>query len=142
MSASDIDKKIDTVASDIRNLLPHIADDEDARKRLLEVVQQALGAVEAPVETIWRMIMSPHAPAALNAIIRMGVLTELAKAGTPKSAKELATLCNADELLIVRLMRPLVALGVFRETDAQTYETTPVSQTLTAPPLIGGYQFM
>lgn len=39
-------------------------------------------------------------------------------------------------------MRPLVAKGVFRETDVQTYATTPISETLTAPPLIGGYQFM
>jgi hypothetical protein len=111
MSASDIHKRIDTVAEDIRNLLPHVTNDEDARKKLMGVVQQAMGTVEAPVETIWRMIMSPHAPAALNVIIRMGVLTELANSATPKSAKELATSCNADELLIVRLMRPLVALG-------------------------------
>ena len=39
-------------------------------------------------------------------------------------------------------MRPLVALGIFRETDAQTYTSTPISEVLTAPPLIGGYQFM
>lgn len=39
-------------------------------------------------------------------------------------------------------MRPLVALGVFRETDVQTYTSTPISEVLTAPPLIGGYQFM
>ena len=40
------------------------------------------------------------------------------------------------------MMRPLVALGVFREIDVQTYTSTPVSQVLTAPPLISGYQFM
>ena len=39
-------------------------------------------------------------------------------------------------------MRPLVALGIFQETDVQTYEATPISETLIAPPLIGGYQFM
>lgn len=39
-------------------------------------------------------------------------------------------------------MRPLCALGIFRETDVETYESTPISQVLTAPPLIGGYQFM
>ena len=39
-------------------------------------------------------------------------------------------------------MRPLVALGVFREIDVQTYTSTPISEVLTAPPLIGGYQFM
>jgi hypothetical protein len=40
------------------------------------------------------------------------------------------------------MMRPLVALGVFRETDIQTYASASISEVLTAPPLIGGYQFM
>jgi len=39
-------------------------------------------------------------------------------------------------------MRPLTALGVFKETDVRTYEATAISTTLTAPPLFGGYQFM
>jgi hypothetical protein len=75
-------------------------------------------------------------------LIRAGVLTDLVAAGKPKTGKELADSTGASEALIIRLMRPLVALGVFRETDIETYESTPVSQTLTAPPLIGGYQYM
>lgn len=86
--------------------------------------------------------MSPHAPAALMVLIRMGVLQDLVAAGKPKTASELSASCGGDERVIIRMMRPLVALGIFKETDVQTYEATPVSQTLTAPPLLGGYQFM
>lgn len=39
-------------------------------------------------------------------------------------------------------MRPLVALGVFNEIEPHTYTSTPISEVLTAPPLLGGYQFM
>ena len=94
----------------------------------------------------------------------MGIVKDLATAGRPKTAKELSSSSGGDELLIsrptaspicvpymgasgltrwiVRLMRPLCVLGVFRETDVQTYASTPISELLISPPLIGGYQFM
>ncbi|KAF2110945.1 hypothetical protein BDV96DRAFT_650549 [Lophiotrema nucula] len=83
--------------------------------------------------------MSPHTPASLMVAIRMGVLANLVKAGKPQTAKGLAASTGGDEMLIVRLICPLVAKGVFRETNVRTYATTPISETLIAPPLIGGY---
>ena len=75
-------------------------------------------------------------------LIRSGVLTDLVASPTPKTALALATSTGASETLIIRMMRPLTALGIFRETDITTYASTPISQLLTAPPLLGGYQFM
>ena len=40
------------------------------------------------------------------------------------------------------MMRPVVALGVLREINVQTYESTPISEMLTTPSLSGGYEFM
>ena len=39
-------------------------------------------------------------------------------------------------------MRPLVALRYFLETDVGTYTSTPISQMLTAPHFLGGFQFL
>lgn len=75
-------------------------------------------------------------------LIRCGVVTDLVAAGKPKTAKELAESTGAAEMLIIRMMRPLTAFGVFREVDVYTYESTPISQVLTAPHLLGGYQFL
>ncbi|KAL6721636.1 hypothetical protein ACLMJK_000740 [Lecanora helva] len=141
-SENDIHTKIDSLARDIQSLAAEAQQDEECRKKLLGVTMKATAQLEAPIETIWRMIMSPHAPAALMVIIRMGVVTTLVESNQPKTAGELSELCGGDELLIVRMMRPLLALGVFRETDVKTYTSTPISQVLTAPPLINGYQFM
>jgi hypothetical protein len=141
-NSSSIEVRIARLAADLESLSEDVANDEVSRKQLMGVVMGAMAKIESPIETIWRMIMSPHAPASLMVLIRAGVLTDLVAAGKPKTSKELADSTGASEALIVRLMRPLVALGVFRETGIQTYESTPISQTLTAPPLIGGYQFM
>jgi hypothetical protein len=139
---STLDSRIDAIAADLNKLAGDASADEAARKKLLGILNKSTAQVELPVETIWRMMMSPHAPSALNVIIRTGVLEEIVKAGKPQSAKELGEKLKVDPELIVRMMRPQVALGIFKETGVQTYESTPISQTLTAPPLIGGYQFL
>lgn len=136
------DSKIDAIAKELAQLSTEVAKDDAARKKLSGVLQGSLGANEAPIETIWRMIMSPHAPAALAVIIRSGVLAELNKSEKPLSAQELGKTLNVDAELIIRMMRPLVAFHIFAETDAYTYTVTPISQVLMAPPLIGGYLFM
>ncbi|KAJ5620312.1 hypothetical protein N7510_004296 [Penicillium lagena] len=140
--ASDLNNTIDSLENQLQVLTTAALEDESSRKKLLGVVMKAVAELEAPIETIWRIIMSPHAPAALMVLIRMGIVTHLAKTGVPKSASELAASCGGSELVIVRMMRPLVALGIFRETEVQTYASTPISELLVAPPLLGGYQFM
>lgn len=139
---SALEARIGKLAADVDGLSKEVGSDPALQKQLYGTIMGAMAKVESPMDTIWRMIMSPHAPAALMVLIRAGVLTDLVAAGKPKTAKELADSTGAAEALIIRMMRPLTALGVFRETDVQTYESTPISQTLTAPPLIGGYQFM
>lgn len=75
-------------------------------------------------------------------LIRCGVVTDLVASGRPKTSKELAESTGASEKLIVRLMRPLTPIGVFREEAEYTYAATPISQALVTPALLGGYQFM
>ncbi|KAF9267190.1 S-adenosyl-L-methionine-dependent methyltransferase [Marasmius fiardii PR-910] len=141
MATSNFDTRVDALSKEIDTLLVD-AKDENQRKALLGIIMCGMAKVELPVETIWRMIMSPHAPAALMVLIRMGVVKDLVAAQKPKTAREIADSVSGSEMLIVRMMRPLTALGVFRETDVQTYTSSPISELLTSPPLIGGYQFM
>jgi hypothetical protein len=75
-------------------------------------------------------------------LIRCGAVAHLVAAGKPKTSYELAKSTGASEMLIIRMMRPLTALGIFHETDVSTYEATPISQLLATPTLHGGYQFM
>lgn len=75
-------------------------------------------------------------------LIRCGVVEDLVASGKPKTSKELADSTGASEKLIVRMMRPLIPLGVFDEPAEYTYASTPISQALVMPALTGGYQFM
>jgi hypothetical protein len=128
MSTTELDQKIDQFSRDLQLLCAESIQNETSRKNLMDVVMRANAQLEAPVETVWRMIMSvsqlksrnrhwgfvipglmsiltiffeqPHAPAALMVLIRMGVVTDLVKASRPKTAKELSESCGGDELLI------------------------------------------
>lgn len=43
------------------------------------------------------------------------------------SAQDIARVSGADKNLIIRLMRPLTAIGIFEEVDPATYQHSPLS---------------
>ncbi|KAI1138503.1 S-adenosyl-L-methionine-dependent methyltransferase [Hypoxylon sp. FL0543] len=116
--------------------------DETARKQMFGATMRAMAMLESPVDTVWRMIMSPHAPSALMSLIKAGVIQEIAKSDSPSSADHLANVTGADRLLIVRLLRPLNALGVVKEISQEEYAPTAITKALVDRALLGGYQFM
>ncbi|EMR61870.1 putative o- protein [Eutypa lata UCREL1] len=118
------------------------SNDETARKQMFGTAMQAMAMLEAPMDTVWRTIMSAHAPSALMTLIKAGVIQEIAQSDSPLSADDLAKVSGADRLLIVRLLRPLSALGFVKETNQEEYGPTPITKTLVDRALLGGYQFM
>ena len=85
-STNNLHQKIDSLARDLQSLSAESAQDDEGRKNLLELTTKATTELEAPIETIWRMIM--------------GIVTDLVKSREPKTAKELSISCGGDELLI------------------------------------------
>ncbi|KAI0505266.1 S-adenosyl-L-methionine-dependent methyltransferase [Xylaria bambusicola] len=116
--------------------------DEAARKQLLGTAMKATAMLEAPLDAVWRMVMSPHAPAACMTLIKAGVIQEIAKSDAPLTAEHLSKTSGADKLLLVCLLRPLSALGVVKEARQEEYAPTPVTKILVDRALLGGYQFM
>lgn len=53
-----LDQRIDAVSSELQSLRRLVADDEGSRKKLLGIANKAVADYEAPIETIWKMIMS------------------------------------------------------------------------------------
>lgn len=56
----------------------------------------------------------------------------------PRTAHELAVLTGADEYLIVRLMRMMVATGFAAQEGHRAYSATPVSKQMTIPSVRAG----
>jgi hypothetical protein len=57
MATSSMSSRIDELEKSLRSLSKDVAEDENARKKLLAVVREQNMALESPAEAIWRMIM-------------------------------------------------------------------------------------
>lgn len=56
------------------------------------------------------------------------------RAGAPISSEDLAAQCNAEEVLLVRIMRVVTAAGYAKESDdARHYVATRMSQAMVVP---------
>ena len=115
--------RIDFLEKELQLLSRDVAEDEQARQKLLAVTQQATAMLETPPETIWRLLLQvsallthqkqniaqqanayahnkPHLNAAIRTAIEMGLFEILNKSGSGKTAGELATITGGDKLLI------------------------------------------
>ncbi|KAI9711821.1 MAG: hypothetical protein M1820_001966 [Bogoriella megaspora] len=139
---ASLDSRIDTITSQLQSLISEVQSDDAARKRLLAATMAANGQLESPLEAVWKLIMSPHAPSALMTVINMGVIKALASSSNPMTAEQLSQVTGGDKTLIVRLLRPLTVQGVVAEVDSELYAATPITKLLTDPVIVGGYTFM
>lgn len=55
---AQISEQIDRFQHEFLALSEEALNDEEARKKLLGVLQQGVGTLESPLETLWRIIMA------------------------------------------------------------------------------------
>ncbi|KAL3487018.1 S-adenosyl-L-methionine-dependent methyltransferase [Aspergillus germanicus] len=104
---------------------------ETDRLALLAACDKLRSALEVPMETTMRVTGGVYESAALITAIDMGLIDAgvTAAAAQPTFAiAQLAEATSADSLLIVRLMRMLCGMNVFKEVDVATYKSTPLAQ--------------
>ena len=61
-STNNLHQKIDSLAWDLQALFAESAQDDAGRKKLLELTMKTTAELEAPIETVWRMIVSVRLP--------------------------------------------------------------------------------
>ena len=54
---ADLSARIDAFQQELQSLSQEVLIHEESRKRLFGIVMQGMAKLEAPIETIWRMIM-------------------------------------------------------------------------------------
>jgi hypothetical protein len=81
-----------------------------------------------PPIAMLEMITETWATQAITAAADLGIADALAKG--PLSADELASVVNADADALRRLLRALIARGIFRQRRDGRYDLTPLADTL------------
>ncbi|KAH8812941.1 S-adenosyl-L-methionine-dependent methyltransferase [Xylogone sp. PMI_703] len=112
-------------------------------KDLLKTVRSLYLALETPIEAILRM---EWAEMPLNSCMRVAIDIRLFDKLKDKGeesirSQELAKMTETDPKLLKRILRHLASMGVIRETDIDSYSSTPLSNALTQPKYRDGIPF-
>jgi hypothetical protein len=92
-----------------------------------------------PPAVMMEMVVGAWVAQAVTVAAELGVADALARG--PLSAADLAARVNADQDALVRLLRALIGVGVFRRRRDGRYELTPLADTLRtdAPVSLNGW---
>ncbi|KAL3446980.1 S-adenosyl-L-methionine-dependent methyltransferase [Aspergillus insuetus] len=126
MSAADLLQSINSATDSLPGQVS-----EGDRLALLAACDKLRAALEVPMETTMRVTGGVYESATLITAIDMGLIDAgvAAAAAQPTfSITQLAETTSADPLLIVRLMRMLCGMHVFKEVDVAAFMSTPLAQ--------------
>ncbi|KAI1633661.1 putative O-methyltransferase [Biscogniauxia mediterranea] len=103
-----------------------------AREQLINLSQALISSLELPSEAIQRMGWAEPARSAHCRIAVELKLFEILKDNDQGlSAKELAAKANANDVLIARILKHLVAMNIVGESGVDKFVATPLSNALT-----------
>ncbi|KAJ5189077.1 Winged helix-turn-helix transcription repressor DNA-binding [Penicillium cf. griseofulvum] len=126
----------DTVPDLLQTIARHgndlLAQDPEARAKLLEAARSLTYALETPREAIIRHCWSESTSyAALETAVDINLFSALGTDDKPKTVAELAEATSVDPILLGRLMKHLAAMGTITETGYNEYCPTGFSKVLT-----------
>lgn len=108
------------------------------RLHLKETAERLSLALETPGETVQRVAFYPTRTAIVRIAINLRILHMLVESHVPVTGKELAQRTGADQLLLLRLLRFLVAMRAIGEAGVDSYVANNVTKNLVIPQLEAG----
>ncbi|CAF9913570.1 MAG: hypothetical protein ALECFALPRED_008912 [Alectoria fallacina] len=124
--------RIEALEKELQILSKDVAEDEQARQKLLGVNQQATAMLETPPDIIWKLLFQ----VILLSDTEENMERKLILRYDP------VMLDLGDSFSLVRILRPLAATHVVIETGYEAYVAGPVSKAFTISALLGGFKFM
>ncbi|KAK2616016.1 hypothetical protein N8I77_002735 [Diaporthe amygdali] len=132
MASVDINKLIEQLES----LASSPPQDPETQLRLYNATQKVNLAVEAPLDTMYRVIYSPMLLSSAQTATYMKIFITLAEKSAPCTAAELAKPTNADVVFTARILRFLASHGLISEVSEDTFEANRLTKTLS----VNGYR--
>ncbi|KAJ8125214.1 hypothetical protein O1611_g8424 [Lasiodiplodia mahajangana] len=103
-----------------------------AREKLMSLSRDLISNLELPSEFLMRMGWAePALTANCRIAVDLDIFSHLKQSGgSGITSEELAAKCNADVVLISRIMRHLLAMNVVRGNGEDSYSSTPLTEAL------------
>ncbi|KAL8727533.1 MAG: hypothetical protein Q9181_005681 [Wetmoreana brouardii] len=111
----------------------------EIRRELKVLAKEVAFALETPFDTMQRVALM----AVVRVAIEVGLLEYLIEAGSSgRTLEDLVAKTGVDEVLLPRLLRGLVTVGLVLRNHQHRWAATPLSQACTIPPLKSGFKFI
>ncbi|KAL8950891.1 MAG: hypothetical protein Q9222_003108 [Ikaeria aurantiellina] len=108
---------------------------------LLATISRLQLAIESPLETIYRIGHQSWQKASVKIALDLGVFDKLVARGqNTLSINELASICGANAVFLVRIMRVIVALGLCTQTEIEEYAANEKTKIMTVPQGISSFK--
>ncbi|KAK5994190.1 O-methyltransferase asqD [Cladobotryum mycophilum] len=117
-------------------------DDPNARQKALQLSRALATGLEDPVNVAIDRIFAPFISVAARIAVDLGLFKHIANHGSPITSKELAKLSGGEELLIIRILRPLSSTGMVAEVSEMTWTGNAVTHVLATDAISSGYRMV
>ncbi|KAF2875895.1 S-adenosyl-L-methionine-dependent methyltransferase [Massariosphaeria phaeospora] len=108
---------------EVSNSPPTLSNEE--RLALMEACDKAKLALETPLDTTIRIMFGGFESVSLRLAVDMQLIDQAMASKGPVTANELSLASGADAILVVRIMRMLVAMGIFN-AEKPSYTCKPL----------------
>ncbi|KAI1352909.1 putative O-methyltransferase [Xylaria sp. FL0043] len=112
------------------------------RKEALDLARQLVTALEQPENTAVDLAFSPFVAIAARVAVQLDLFEHISNSNQGVRSDELASLSGGEELLIVRILRPLAATGFVKEVAERTWAPTPVTFAMATEGIASGHRML
>ncbi|KAI0852879.1 putative O-methyltransferase [Daldinia vernicosa] len=122
---------INALIGNLSSLSPKLSEgDDDARRQALLLTRKLAASIEKPANSATELCYAPFLSASAKIAVDLNIFKLIADHGGPITSKELAALSGADEILIVRILRPMSSIGFVEEVGERTWIATSITKEM------------
>ncbi|KAI1139528.1 sterigmatocystin 8-O-methyltransferase [Hypoxylon sp. FL0543] len=141
--SSSLDESVALVER-LNSLSPRLSqgDDVQARNEALRLSRQLTASLEQPENTAVDLVFSPFIAIAARIAVNLDLFRRILLHDGPITSQELAAQSGGEELLIVRILRPLASVRLVKEVGERTWEATPITKAMATEGIAAGHRMV
>ncbi|KAI0157909.1 putative O-methyltransferase [Hypoxylon sp. FL1284] len=141
--ASSVDESVELIEQ-LHSLSAKLSQGSDAKAKVeaLQLSKQLTASLEQPENTAVDLAFSPVIAIYARVAVDLGLFKYILHHDGPVTSQELAAQSGGEELLIIRILRPLAAMRFVKEVGERTWEATPITKAMTIEGIAAGHRML
>ncbi|KAI0152043.1 putative O-methyltransferase [Hypoxylon sp. NC0597] len=134
---------VEGLVEELNRLVPKLASgNQSARKEALQLSRKLTASLERPENVAVDLAFSPFLAIAARIAVNMGLFRLIVDHGDGVTSEQLALLSGGEELLIVRILRPLASIGFVEEVGERIWKATPITRAMATEEIASGHRMI